>query len=238
MTYWGGENIEISFRLWMCGGGILQDFCSIVGHVFRDASPIKIPNNAVLYNKIRAIEVWMDDYKNIVYNRIGVEKYIPAAGNLESRLKLRQDLKCHSFEWYLKNITPYIRIPGPTTYIQNTYTNMCLDVAHNTESGKHVLVISCHNNGGNQKAFEVSKKGKIYFDGYCLDLSESRPGSKPTFYSCNSKDNQQWIFTERNLVYHSVHNLCLRIHENSKFLSTAICDITDLNQKFKFQYCD
>jgi polypeptide N-acetylgalactosaminyltransferase len=32
---WGGENMELSFKVWMCGGQMVQAFCSHVGHMFR-----------------------------------------------------------------------------------------------------------------------------------------------------------------------------------------------------------
>lgn len=32
---WGGENLELSFKVWMCGGEMFQVFCSHVGHMYR-----------------------------------------------------------------------------------------------------------------------------------------------------------------------------------------------------------
>lgn len=32
---WGGENLELSFKVWMCGGEMYQAFCSHLGHMFR-----------------------------------------------------------------------------------------------------------------------------------------------------------------------------------------------------------
>ena len=65
MEIWGGEQLELSFKAWMCGGVIEIVPCSRVGHIFRSFSPYKWTAKVKLpeYNYKRVAEVWMDDYK-------------------------------------------------------------------------------------------------------------------------------------------------------------------------------
>ena len=97
----------------MCGGTLLIHPCSHVGHVFRSKSPYTFPGGAikVVYkNQRRVVDVWTDEYRDYFYHIIpGLKQIDP--GDMTERVKLKRDLKCKSFRWYIDNIFPEAPVP-------------------------------------------------------------------------------------------------------------------------------
>ena len=194
MDIWGGENLEISFRVWQCGGELEIVPCSRVGHVFRKQHPYTFPGgsgNVFARNTRRAAEVWMDDYKKYYYAAVPLAKNV-AFGSIQERLQLKSDLQCKSFQWYLENVYPDLKIPDSrdATYGSIRQGGLCLDTLGHLVEGT-VGVYSCHNSGGNQE-WSLTRAGTIKHSDLCLALSTPAAGSELKLKICNNSEMQKW----------------------------------------------
>ncbi|XP_032879955.1 polypeptide N-acetylgalactosaminyltransferase 13 isoform X1 [Amblyraja radiata] len=212
MDIWGGENLEMSFRIWQCGGSLEIITCSHVGHVFRKATPYTFPGGTghiINKNNRRLAEVWMDDFKDFFYIiSPGVVKV--DYGDVSARRRLRERLKCKSFSWYLENIYPDSQIPRHYYLlgeIRNVDTNQCLDNMGRKENEK-VGIFNCHGMGGNQ-VFSYTADKEIRTDDLCLDVS--RLNGPVVMLKCHHmRGNQLWEYDVQRLTLRHVNsNQCL-----------------------------
>lgn len=217
MDIWGGENLELSFRVWMCGGRLEIIPCSRVGHVFRKVtSPYKFPDGVdktLSKNFNRLAEVWMDDYKELYYNKKPQNRNRDY-GDITNRKKLRERLKCKSFKWYLDNVYPDIRMPElhPPAQgeIRNPESSMCLD-SLGMKSGNKLGLYTCHGQGNNQY-FVLSSHDEILWESEnCVDNSKYNPGGSVDLLPCHGLGgNQKWIHDRKSgTIKHDVSGQCL-----------------------------
>ncbi|XP_048389795.2 polypeptide N-acetylgalactosaminyltransferase 1 isoform X7 [Stegostoma tigrinum] len=223
MDIWGGENLEMSFRIWQCGGSLEIITCSHVGHVFRKATPYTFPGGTghiINKNNRRLAEVWMDDFKDFFYIiSPGVVKV--DYGDVSARKGLRERLKCKSFSWYLENIYPDSQIPRRYYLlgeIRNVATNQCLDNMGRKENEK-VGIFNCHGMGGNQ-VFSYTAEKEIRTDDLCLDVS--RLNGPVVMLKCHHmRGNQLWEYdVQKHIFVHVDSQLCLstRKLDNGKYV--------------------
>lgn len=65
-------------------------------------------------NSVRTAEVWMDEYKEFVYQRQPHMRKLNF-GNITERLELRNKLQCKSFQWYLNHIFTDVILPNESS---------------------------------------------------------------------------------------------------------------------------
>ncbi|XP_078589455.1 polypeptide N-acetylgalactosaminyltransferase 6-like [Branchiostoma floridae x Branchiostoma japonicum] len=223
MEIWGGENLDLSFKVWQCGGSLEILPCSHVGHVFRGSVPYNytVPEgvNVVIKNTMRVVEVWMDQYKDIYYRRQKLTKTM-SPGDLSQKRKLRHVLGCRNFTWYLRNVYPELYVPDlvPRAYGQVLHmsTGLCLDATNpNGLAGVKTSLYYCHGQGGNQY-FEYTRDHELRTPigrnwDLCLHCGMGSLDVITTHCTGPSKvvQEQLWLYTQEKTVLHLYTHYCL-----------------------------
>jgi polypeptide N-acetylgalactosaminyltransferase len=140
LKVWQGEHLDLSFKAQLCGIGILEIPCSRIAHSYRTQNYYtRYGDDGVDYmirNFKRISETWLDEYKNIVYQRN--PKYATAdIGNMVRPKTIRRGLHCKPFRYFLEFIAPEmlkrypLEDPGhfASGAIQSkANSNMCLEI--------------------------------------------------------------------------------------------------------------
>lgn len=204
LLYWGGENMELSFKAWMCYGSVELVPCSHVGHIFRRSNPITWHKDLGMYNVARVASVWMDGFSNYFLERNLY--HIADIGDVADRKKMRDRLQCRDFAWYLKNLRP---ASIPPLHIQHagelrlTVNNLCIDSYAQDSSVKGPKLYSCHKMGGNQFWY-ITNGGKLHQDEDQLVCEQDRE------ITLGKVCSHTWNVTKHKQIIHSNLALCLQ----------------------------
>ncbi|UJR29867.1 hypothetical protein I4U23_017415 [Adineta vaga] len=242
---WGGENLEMSFKCWMCGGRILIHPCSHVAHVFRKETPYKFLEHESIFvtifkNYKRVALVWLDEYKELIY-AVNPDIKRLDGGDVSSRLELRAKLNCSSFRTYL-DMFKLKNFPFDHRFIGSISTNgrRCLDSMTGPDISKglntKVSAQACHTEGGNQ-IFLYTKSNRIHFDELCLEPNSDKTSNQDIILAMCVEDRieQKWEYDQQTsqLKHQSYKGQCLQVSGSSDVV-LAQCDINIPSQKWSF----
>ena len=227
LKIWGGENFELSFKLWQCGGSIEWVPCSRVGHVYRNHMPygfgkvdVKIP--LIQLNYMRVVEVWLDDeFKEYFYTREpGVRGY--PVGNITEQLKFKKDHNCKSFKWFMENVAyeVYEKFPPlPPNKAWGEFKtkggNKCWDGMGQQVGGGPIGLSYCHHFGGNQM-FRLNTKGQIGVGERCI---KATGGSTLHLQFCDVQPTGPWSWDENTgVIREQHHDKCVEAMGDGKLM--------------------
>jgi polypeptide N-acetylgalactosaminyltransferase len=210
LDIWGGEQYELSFKIWQCGGRMLDAPCSRVGHVYRGYVPFSNPRKTdyLTRNFKRVAEVWMDEYAQNLYSRYP-EKYNQTdAGDLTKQKAIRRELKCKPFKWFIETVAfdlvekyPPVEPPDFASGALQSLSNpaMCVDTLG--KGKKHAIgLFQCATNmlrPQHSQFFRLSYQRDVRekHDEICWDVHNSQPNAEVMLFTCHGmQGNQLWKY--------------------------------------------
>ncbi|VDP00344.1 unnamed protein product [Soboliphyme baturini] len=239
LRIWGGENYDLSFKVWQCGGSVLNVPCSRVGHVYRRAVPYSFGNVSgpvVSINYKRVAEVWMDEYKEYYYIR---EPFIRKrdAGDLTQQRELRLKNRCKSFDWYMKNVAYdmpvlYPKLPQNLVWgeVVNPSSYLCIDTM-GKRNFETIGVSPCHHSGGNQ-LLRLNVKGQFASGEWCISASH---GQLNAGRCVPMTVDGPWRYDKTSQqISNAPLNKCVALKRQTSQLVLAECNANDEMQRWVF----
>lgn len=145
MQIWGTEQVELSIKVWTCGGTVEIVPCSMAAHLYRH-TPWAKNSTARARNRLRVADVWLDEYKYGVFHMHKHRKV--DYGNVDSRKTIREKNECKPFRYLLGKLREfnsefYLPLkPKARGRVRNVFRNSCLDPGK--EPHTRPILYPCH----------------------------------------------------------------------------------------------
>uniref|UniRef100_A0A3Q2CEH3 Polypeptide N-acetylgalactosaminyltransferase n=1 Tax=Cyprinodon variegatus TaxID=28743 RepID=A0A3Q2CEH3_CYPVA len=229
MTVYGGENVEFGIRVWLCGGSVEVVPCSRIAHIERAHKPYAPDlNPSMRRNALRVADIWLDEYKKNVFIawNIPLKDHGIDIGDVSERKKLRKNLSCKPFSWYLENVyTSLERLDNILGYgVNSLHKRMCVD--QGAIPGSIPILYECHFQEPQRCYYNTEGEiiiGNIKSHKYSSNrcLVDPGSGSIPTLHECKvAKVNQlhmNWDFRQGKEIRNKATDRCLEIAQGDNF---------------------
>ncbi|XP_044728225.1 N-acetylgalactosaminyltransferase 6 [Chrysoperla carnea] len=251
LVIWGGEQYELSFKIWQCHGQMYDAPCSRVGHIYRKFVPFPNPGigDFLAKNYRRVAEVWMDEYAEYLYMRHPYYRSIDP-GDLTLPKSIRTKLQCKSFKWFIENIAfdLVVKYPPvePNDFAKGRITSaidpeLCINV-DNEKQNTRIDLKTCSVDDP-KLTFSLSWHKDIRVNGgkMCWDVATSHKKAPVLLYGCHGdKGNQYWYYDEKHkwLVHGEHDKRCLDADFGRKQVYMSVCDKNSPTQKWQFEIVD
>uniref|UniRef100_A0A3B4YUG1 Polypeptide N-acetylgalactosaminyltransferase n=1 Tax=Seriola lalandi dorsalis TaxID=1841481 RepID=A0A3B4YUG1_SERLL len=207
MLLWGAEQIELSIRVWSCGGSMEVVPCSRVAHLDHHHLPYVFPDQELLQrNKIRIADTWMDAYRKIFYRRDTLSE----SPNITERLRLKRSLGCRNFHWYLTAVYPQLYIPQDRPALSGELYNVgagsCADYPRGQgPQGGPMNIAPCSGTGSqvtmttdSSQMISFTLSGQLVHQHSQLCLEAVMEGGTGGLFlrACTHHPRQQWHFEQ------------------------------------------
>lgn len=244
MKIWGGENIELSIRVWTCGGRLIHVACSKIGHIARDQPYSFLEDRTAIeiYNYKRVVEVWFDDYKQYVYQIYPTMKDVDA-GDISKRQEIRRTLKCKPFSWFLQTVWPELLPYQHNSKVWGkVQTDMlarkiCLNNNKYLFSWPEKLRVRPCQEDPVTEVFALTNNGQLRTVLQCVVVILDGLDYVPYLQSCPEVRNitaTHWSY-EFQVLKHAATALCLEVSETGLHLVMNTCDKSNKHQKWEFK---
>ncbi|XP_050689081.1 N-acetylgalactosaminyltransferase 6-like isoform X2 [Eriocheir sinensis] len=206
LDIWGGEQYELSFKIWQCHGIMVDAPCSRIGHIYRKFAPFPNPrkDNFVARNYRRVAEVWMDEYKQYLYMRQPGWLQVDT-GDISEQRAVRERNKCKPFKWFMENVAfdlaKHYPLVEPPDYCNGTIKSvaepsLCVDSKYKGQFDRLDSLGTCGDTSQFKFQLTAYKDLRPLKSHNCFDVPDLKQERAPVLlFGCHKGlGNQMWKY--------------------------------------------